>query len=137
MTSTIVSLYLSALAVFTLMDLAWLGYIARGMYIAEIGPLMRTPVLWGAAVTFYFMFIAGLVFFAAYPAYMAGSVVKGLLLGALVGFFVYASYDLTNLATLSGWTVKVAVIDMLWGAVIGGVSSAAAVAITLKIMGGN
>jgi uncharacterized membrane protein len=84
----------------------------------EAGHLMG-DINWVAAIIFYLIFLLGLTYFAMYPAVAKGSLLAALTLGALFGFFTYATYDLTNLATLRDWPVSVVVVDILWGTVLG------------------
>ena len=93
-------LYLIALPVFFAIDMVWLGAVAKGFYRKHLGYLMAPKVGWPAAILFYLLFIAGLVVFAVRPGVLAGSPLKGLLLGAFLGLVSYATYDLTNQATV-------------------------------------
>lgn len=111
--------YLASIPTFFLIDMLWLGLVARGFYQSQIGYLLG-PVNWIVAIIFYLVFLIGLVFFAIQPALTAGVWHKALLLGALFGFFTYATYDLTNLATVKGWPLLVSVVDMAWGTLLGG-----------------
>lgn len=113
-------LYLKTLALFLVIDMVWLGVVAREFYSRQIGFLLTDNVNWAAAIIFYLLFVYGLVVFAISPALLAKSAVKALKLGGLFGLICYATYDLTNLATLSGWPVLVTVVDMVWGTVLGG-----------------
>jgi len=72
-------------------------------------------VNWGAAVVFYLMYIAGIIIIAVHPALVSGSVKTAAIYGALFGFFCYATYDLTNYATLKGWPLKMVIVDITWG----------------------
>lgn len=108
-------LYLIALPVFFAIDMVWLGLIAKNFYAKYIGFLMRTDVNWTAALLFYFLFIAGLVVFVITPAFEKHSWETALILGALFGLITYATYDLTNLATLKDWPLLVTIVDLLWG----------------------
>ena len=114
--------YLATLAAFIVIDLVWLGLIAKAFYRRELGGLMANPINVPAAIAFYLIFPIGLVIFAVYPA--LGSVTRAAQLGAMFGFFAYATYDLTNLATLRNWSAKLAFVDMAWGTVLGGVCAA-------------
>jgi len=116
-------LYLVTLAVFFAIDMVWLGFVAKGFYRRHLGYLMGPKVNWAAAVLFYLLFIVGLLVFAVRPAITAGTPVQALLLGGLLGLICYATYDLTNLATIKDWPVVVTVIDLVWGTVLGGVVS--------------
>jgi uncharacterized membrane protein len=113
-----IALYLIATITFFAIDLTWLGLIARKFYFGQLGHLMKTDINWIAAITFYLIFIVGILVFAVYPAINSNSIQKALILGALFGFIAYATYDLTNLATLKDWPVKLVVVDMIWGAVL-------------------
>ena len=108
-------LYLIALPVFFLVDLLWLGVIGKNFYQGQIGPLMKDEVNWVAAILFYLFFIAALVYFVIEPAVEKKEWTRALLAGAFFGFITYATYDLTNLATLKDWPVKMVVVDILWG----------------------
>jgi uncharacterized membrane protein len=111
-------LYLIALPIFFAIDMVWLGLVAKNFYSKQIGFLMKSDINWAAAIIFYLVFIAGLVVFVVQPALQKGSWVQAVLLGALFGFITYATYDLTNLATLKDWPLLVTVVDLLWGATL-------------------
>ena len=113
-----VKLYLIALPVFFGIDLIWLGLIARKFYQEQLGELMRVNVNWPAGIIFYLLFLVGLVFFAINPALEKKSILSAALLGGLFGFFTYATYDLTNLATLKNWPLTITVVDIIWGIVL-------------------
>jgi uncharacterized membrane protein len=119
----IVLLYLITLAIFFLIDMVWLGVVAKGFYRKHLGALMAPKVVWSAAILFYLLFIAGLVVFVIRPALASGEPLKALLLGAFFGLVSYATYDLTNLATIKDWPIVVTVIDLVWGTTLGGVVS--------------
>ncbi len=111
-------LYGVALITFFAMDLLWLGVVARGFYQTHMGHLMKPSVNWTAAVAFYLLFLVGLVVLVILPAVERESFAQAVLLGALFGLVTYAAYDLTNLATLEGFPLKVALVDLVWGAVL-------------------
>lgn len=111
-------LYLATVPVFFLIDMLWLGIVAKGFYRTRLAPLLRPDVNWTAAILFYLIYIAGIILFAVSPAVDKGSLARAAILGALFGFFTYATYDLTNLATLKGWPLSVAVVDIAWGTVL-------------------
>lgn len=113
-----VKLYLATLVAFFLIDMVWLGLVARGFYRKQLGFLLSPSPNWAAAILFYLLFIAGIIIFAAVPGLQAGSLGKALLLGALFGLLSYATYDLTNLATIKDWPLIVTVVDMIWGTVL-------------------
>ena len=118
-----VPLYFVTLAVFFLIDMVWLGLAAKSFYRRHLGALMAPKVVCPAAILFYLLFIAGLIVFAVRPALAAGAPVRALVLGALLGLIAYATYDLTNLATLKDWPVVVTVVDLVWGTALGGAVS--------------
>jgi len=108
-------LYLLTIPVFFLIDMVWLGWIAKDFYQNNIGHLMAEKPVWSAAIIFYLIYIVGIIFFAVRPALENESWQEALLLGVLFGFFTYATYDLTNMATLKNWSVKVVLGDIVWG----------------------
>lgn len=111
-------LYLLTIPVFFAIDLLWLGIIAKDLYQKNLAHLLSPTVNWPAAFCFYFIYIAGILLFAVRPALTDQSLVKAAVWGALFGFFTYATYDLTNLATLKDWPVKVVVVDIVWGTLL-------------------
>jgi uncharacterized membrane protein len=117
-------IYLATLVSFTVIDLVWLGFVAHGYYKSQIGHLLATDVNLPAAAVFYLLYVVGLVIFAVMPAATSGGVMRGLMLGAMFGFFCYATYDLTNLATLKNWSLPLSLVDMAWGAVLSGIAAA-------------
>lgn len=110
-----IKLYLIALPVFLVIDMIWLGLVAKNFYSKHLGFLMRPDVNWLAAIIFYLIFIVGLVWFVVTPALDKGSWLNALLFGALFGLITYATYDLTNLATLRNWPLIVTIVDLIWG----------------------
>lgn len=114
-----VYLYVLTIPAFFLIDMLWLGVIAKDFYQEKLVNFLG-PVNWTAAIVFYLIFIVGILIFAVVPALESQSWQKVLILGALFGFFAYATYDLTNLATLKDWPLTVTLVDMVWGAVLSG-----------------
>ena len=106
-----------------MVDLLWLGIIAKNLYQKYLGDFLSDKVNWTAAFIFYLLYVAGILIFAVYPAVNKGSVLNAILLGALFGIITYATYDLTNLATLKGWPLPIVFIDILWGAVLSSIVS--------------
>lgn len=100
---------------FFVIAIFWLGFLAKKLYKKELGQLMRTRTKWVAALIFCAVFIGGLMFFLINPALEKSSIIYALLTGALFGFITYASYEMTNLATLQAWPLKITIIDMVWG----------------------
>lgn len=112
--------FVIAFIVFIIIDIIWLGLVAKKLYAKHLGYIMAEKVNFLAAIIFYVVFIIGLVYFAV----MSVSVWwMTLLNGALLGFIAYATYDLTNLATLKGWPLKITIIDLVWGTSLGAVVS--------------
>jgi len=111
-------LYLLTVPVFFLIDMIWLGFVARNFYKEQLHSLLSPQVNWTAAFLFYFIYIAGIIIFAVRPGLEAGSLARACLFGALFGFFTYATYDLTNLATLRDWPVLVSIVDIGWGTLL-------------------
>ncbi|SDR62580.1 Uncharacterized membrane protein [Rhizobiales bacterium GAS191] len=114
MSTSYAAAYLACAVVFLGLDGLWIGWIAKRFYIASIGPMMREQPSIGVALVFYAIFLAGMVVFAVIPSIEDGWR-KACLLGALYGLCTYATYDLTNLATLKSFPARLAVIDLAWG----------------------
>jgi uncharacterized membrane protein len=128
-----IKLYAIALPVFFAIDMVWLGLVAKNFYRGQIGFLMKSDINWTAAIIFYLLFIVGLVLFVITPAVEKGSWTQALLFGALFGLITYATYDLTNLATLKDWPVLITVVDLAWGALLAASVSIATYIIASKI----
>ena len=113
-----IKLYAIVLPVLFAIDMIWLGLAAKNFYRQQIGFLMKNDINWAAAIIFYLLFIVGLVIFFIMPAVEKGSWMHALLFGTLFGLITYATYDLTNLATLNDWPILVTIVDLVWGAVL-------------------
>jgi len=111
-----IKLYFSSAVVFFTLDMIWIGLVARSFYRAHIGSLLRNDVNWPSAIIFYLIFIAGIEYFAILPSVAKGSACHAAIAGALFGLVTYATYDLTNYATMKDFPLKVALVDMAWGA---------------------
>ena len=107
--------YLSAALVFCLMDFVWLTMIAKQFYQSRMGFLMLEEIKYPIAAAFYILYLIGLLVFAIAPALRQQNWLVAAGLSAFLGLIAYASYDLTNLATLKGWSVSLTVVDILWG----------------------
>ena len=116
-------LYFITLVVFFVIDMIWLGVVAKGFYRRYLGPLMSPKVNWISALLFYLLFIVGLLVFVVRPALVGGAPLQALFYGALLGLISYATYDLTNLATLKDWPLLVTIVDLIWGTFLGGIVS--------------
>jgi uncharacterized membrane protein len=110
-------LYIIATVVFFAIDIVWIGVIALPFYRKHIGKLLG-DVRWGAAALFYALYIFGLLFFGVVPALVVGSLVQAVLHAGLFGLLAYATYDLTNRATLKHWPLIVVVVDIVWGTLL-------------------
>jgi uncharacterized membrane protein len=110
--------YLLTVPVFFAIDMVWLGLIAKDLYQKQIGHLLSSNVNWVAAGVFYLVYIYGIVFFAVLPGVEKDSIRTVITNAALFGAIAYATYDLTNLATLKNWPTTIVYIDIIWGAVL-------------------
>ena len=122
--------YAVSVPVFFAVDMIWLGLIAKGFYRKALEPLLTPNINWTAAIIFYFLFLAGILIFALIPGMAKRSLGYTVLMAALFGFIAYATYDLTNLATLRDWPLLMSMVDMLWGAFL----SASTAGVTYLIM---
>ena len=117
-TSFYLKLYLLTVPVFFIIDLIWLGVVAKGFYQKNLKYILSPNVNWTAAIIFYLIYIAGILIFAVLPAVAKDSLRHAAVWGALFGFFTYATYDLTNLALLKDWPIIIVIVDILWGVVL-------------------
>jgi uncharacterized membrane protein len=113
-----IKLYLLTLPVYLLVDGFWLTVVAKSFYAKHLGYLMSPKPNWIAAGIFYLGYVIGVIIFAVSPAMRENSLERALLLGALFGVFCYATYDLTNLATIKDWPWYITVIDIVWGGTV-------------------
>lgn len=111
------------LVVFLVVDMVWLAGIAKKFYRKELGALMRARPNGLAAALFYLIYTAGLVYFVIQPTALDGTALRAFLRGAGFGFVAYCTYDLTNLAVIENWPLKITVIDILWGSVATGITA--------------
>ncbi len=126
--------YMATLVVFVAIDMVWLVWLARATYVAEMGELMRKQPNIVAAVAFYLLYAAGLMFFAVNPGLKAGSMMQAVLLGGALGLVAYGTYDLTNLSVLNGFGVKIALIDLVWGTFLSAITAGLIVAVMRKFI---
>jgi uncharacterized membrane protein len=115
--------YFLTLIVFLIVDMFWLGIISKNLYHKYLGGFISDKVNWTAAIVFYLLYVVGISIFAIYPAVNKGSVSSAILMGALFGLFTYATYDLTNLATMKNWPLNIVIIDILWGTFLSAIVS--------------
>jgi len=118
--SQYIVIYVTSVVIFFIVDMIWLGLVAKNFYRNQIGHLLSETVVWPVAISFYLLFLVGLLIFAIAPAIEARSLSHALVFGALFGFFTYATYDLTNWSTLRDWPALVSFVDILWGTVLSG-----------------
>ena len=124
--------YISLLVVMGVLDGAWLSFSVSRLYKPGIGHLMADqPVAW-AAVAFYLIYAAGVTYLITLPALASGGLPAAAMRGAVLGFIAYGTYDLTSLAIMRGWPVNVTVADMIWGALLTGVSASVSMLVTQK-----
>lgn len=114
-----VIIFIIAFIIFFIIDILWLGLFAKNMYQSQIGFILAKKPNWYAAIVFYILYIVFLMIFAIMPALQTSSLNDAMLYGALYGFITYATYDLTNLATLEKWPLKVTIMDIIWGTSLG------------------
>lgn len=125
--------YVVALVVFVVVDMVWLGVVAKGFYRDALGGLLAEQFNIPAAIGFYLIYTAGLLIFVIAPALRTGSWTEAALFGTLFGFFCYATYDLTNLATLRSWPLVLSLVDMAWGAILTGITATVAVLVASRL----
>jgi uncharacterized membrane protein len=113
-----VAAYIGAALAFLALDALWLGVVAKDFYFSRLGALMRDKPDFGVAALFYSIYVAGILYFAIVPALAGGGWMRAALNGALFGFLAYATYDLTNLATLRGYAADLAKVDIAWGTIL-------------------
>lgn len=118
-----IRVYLVTLIIFFVIDIFWLGIVAKKMYNKELGYIMTDKPNWIAAILFYLIFIFGLTYFVINPGLESGNMTITVINGMLLGLISYATYDLTNLATLKDWPFIITVVDMVWGTFLGGIVS--------------
>ena len=119
--------YVATLIVFIVADMAWLGTMVNRVYRPALGDIMLAGVNLPPAIVFYLLYPVGIMVFAVLPALKSGSIGGAIAHGAMLGFFAYATYDLTNYATLRNWTLQLTVIDIAWGTVLGALAAAAGI----------
>ena len=127
--------YVATLVVVGACDFVWLSTVGTSVYRPRLGNLLLDKPLLGPAVLFYLVYCAGIVIFAVAPALRGGAWGRALGMGALFGFFAYATYDLTNLATVRGWSGTVTVLDIAWGACLSALGAVAGCLAAQRVIG--
>jgi uncharacterized membrane protein len=121
---------------FAAIDSIWLITMSTRLYKPEIGELMAENFRLGPAIVFYLLYIAGILIFAVQPALASGKWQTALVQGALFGFFCYMTYDMTNYATLKVWSLKVTVLDLMWGTFLTGSAATVGLLVTRRFFPG-
>lgn len=129
-----IKLYLITVAVFFVVDIVWLGFISKNLYKNYLGHLMAPQVNWTAAIIFYLLYIAGLIFFVIDPALAKNSLWYAVAVGGFFGLITYGTYDLTNLATLKDWPLNITIIDLIWGTLLNASTAGITYLIASKIL---
>ncbi len=124
--------YVACVLVMGALDFLWLTNTSGAVYHRDLGPLLADDPNMTVAVIFYLTYIVGVLIFAVRPALASADWKTALLYGALFGFFTYATYDLTNYATMKVWTLRVTLLDIAWGTVLTGVTASAGTLAALK-----
>ncbi len=127
-------IYAITTVVFFAIDMVWLGFIAKNFYREKLGFILSPDVNWYAAVTFYLIYIGGILYFAVLPAMRDESWQTALLQGAVLGFLCYATYDLTNMATIKNWPLTVVLVDIIWGIVLTGSCALISYLVAMKFL---
>ncbi|NMA48692.1 MAG: DUF2177 family protein [Tissierellia bacterium] len=127
-------MYIITLIIFFAIDIIWLGFIAKDIYKEHLGFIMGEKTNWIAAIVFYMVYIIGLIFFALNPALQKDSLIYAALVGGFFGLITYATYDMTNLATLKDWSIFITAIDITWGTLLCSATSSISF-IILRAMG--
>ncbi len=123
-----------ALTIFVAADMVWLGIIASRLYRPTLGDIAISGVNFPPAILFYAIYPIGLLIFAIQPALKSGSISTAAIYGALFGFFTYATYDLTNQATLRNWTLQLTLVDVAWGTILGALSASISFWLVTKLV---
>jgi uncharacterized membrane protein len=129
----IAAAFLATLVVFVVVDAAWLMLVAMKMFQRQLGAILRPEPVFGAAIAFYLIYTAGLVVLAIRPALAARSLTVAATHGAVLGLTAYATFDLTNLAVIRGWTIELAAFDIAWGVVASACASMAGYAASVRV----
>ena len=129
-----VLVFIATALAFLLFDALWLGLVAKSFYLTRLKSLISEKPRFGVAALFYVIYVIGIVIFAVEPARAADSWTTAAINGSLLGLIAYSTYDLTNLATLKNWPVSVAIVDVVWGALLTSMSATVGFAISLYLV---
>ncbi len=125
--------YVAAALVMGGLDYFWLTSMMGPLYQRVMGPVMATAPNMKAAIAFYLVYLLGILWFAVRPALASGEWTTALLNGALFGFFAYATYDLTNMATLKAWSLQLTLVDIAWGTALTAAAATAGALAALQL----
>jgi uncharacterized membrane protein len=123
-----------ALPIMLILDFIWIGFVGAGFYRAQLGSMLRPDVVWPAAIAFYLIYALAVSFFVIAPSIGVHSIMRALLTGAFFGLAAYAAYDLSNLATITGWPLPLTFVDLAWGTFFTAVTSASVYYIATKFL---
>jgi uncharacterized membrane protein len=127
--------FASTFVIFVVIDFIWLGSMANVLYRPALGDMLAPDFRLAPAVFFYFIFVGALCFFAVWPALAPGrGITTALLYGGIFGFAAYATYDLTNQATLRNWSTLLTVVDLAWGSALSATAAAGGYWITRAVV---
>ena len=129
-----IAAYIAVAIIFGILDSIWLSKMGPNLYRPILGDILADKFRVVPAIIFYVLYIAGILIFAVNPAFKSGEWTTALLYGGLLGFFCYATYDLTNYATLKIWSTKITVLDIIWGTFATGTAAAAGSWIVMKFV---
>ncbi|MCB1498799.1 MAG: DUF2177 family protein [Bauldia sp.] len=132
---TYLTAYVVSLVVFLGVDFLWLSTMGAALYRSTLGDLLASSVRLAPAAVFYLVYPIGIVVFAVSPALTADSWMRSAALGALFGALAYATYDLTNFATLRTWSLQITVLDIAYGAIASGAAAVVAYFVVKAIFG--
>jgi uncharacterized membrane protein len=121
----LVRLYVLTVIVFLAIDVVWIGTVVSGVYQRRLGHLLADAPVWAPALIFYAIYVLGILVFAVLPGLEAESLGRTVALGAFLGFFAYATFDLTSMALFKDFPLFVVITDLLWGTVLTGSVAAA------------
>jgi len=127
--------YIITLILLPIIDLAWVGGLAKNYYKNQLGPLLATNTIWWAVVLLYLLYVAGLVYFVVAPAVAHHALSRAIFGGIFFGLVVYGTYDLTNLSIVANWPLGLSFVDMAWGAFAGMLASTLAYLIATGVFG--
>ena len=127
--------YISTLLTFVVIDMVWLATMTPRFYRPTLGDILISGVNLPPALVFYLLYPIGLLVFAISPALKSGSIKTAILYGALFGFFTYATYDISNYATLRNWTLQLTLTDVAWGTILAAIASVAGFWVVSRLIG--